>query len=61
MGTIFPNASKVLVDLGHGFTMWVHRINSRNELHNLGERELRDIGLRRAEARWQAAKPFWMA
>lgn len=61
MGTIFPNASKILIHLGHGFTMWLHRANSRDELHNLGQRELRDIGLCRAEARWEAAKPFWMA
>jgi uncharacterized protein YjiS (DUF1127 family) len=61
MSTFFSNTSKVLVDVGHGFSMWIHRASSRNELRDLSDRELRDIGLCRIEARWEGAKAFWMA
>jgi uncharacterized protein YjiS (DUF1127 family) len=61
MSMIFPNTSKVLVDVGHGLSIWMHRVNSRNELRDLSDRELRDIGLCRTKTRWEGAKPFWMA
>jgi uncharacterized protein YjiS (DUF1127 family) len=32
---------------------------SRYELRNLSDRDLRDIGLSRANAYREAAKPFW--
>ena len=34
---------------------------SRNELRNLSDRDLQDIGLSRGDARREYAKPFWMA
>ena len=47
MSTMIPDTRRVLVHLGHGFSMWLHRVNSRNELRNFSDRELQDIGLRR--------------
>ena len=40
---------------------WRRRAYSRNELENLSDRTLRDIGLTRCEAHREATKPFWMA
>jgi uncharacterized protein YjiS (DUF1127 family) len=45
----------------HGFLEWRHRARSRNELMGLSDRTLRDIGLTRADAAFEAAKPFWIA
>jgi uncharacterized protein YjiS (DUF1127 family) len=61
MSTMMPNALRVLARLAQGFTMWRERANSRNELLNFGDRELRGIGLSRADASREATKPFWMA
>jgi uncharacterized protein YjiS (DUF1127 family) len=61
MSTMMPNTLRMLAQLGQGFTVWRERINSRNELWNFGDRELRDIGLSRADASREATKPFWMA
>jgi uncharacterized protein YjiS (DUF1127 family) len=61
MNTMMPNTVRVLVHLGHGFTVWMERASSRNELRNFGDRDLRDIGLSRADANREATKPFWMA
>ena len=38
---------------------WRHRSRSRAELAALDDRMLRDIGVTRAEAWCEAAKPFW--
>ena len=38
---------------------WHRRACSRTQLAHLSERELRDIGLTRAEAARECAKPFW--
>jgi len=35
------------------------RVYSRYELMSLNEGDLRDIGLTRGEAEFEAAKPFW--
>jgi uncharacterized protein YjiS (DUF1127 family) len=40
---------------------WHERGLGRRELRRLTERELRDIGLTRAEAEAEASKPFWQA
>lgn len=40
---------------------WRLRVRSRNELMNLNDRILQDIGLSRSTADLEAAKPFWMA
>ena len=40
---------------------WRHRLRSRRELAALNDRELRDIGVTRNEARGEIDKPFWRA
>jgi len=39
---------------------WRSRGRSRHELMNLSDRTLRDIGLARCDAGFEASKPFWM-
>lgn len=41
--------------------LWRQRARGRAELARLGERELHDIGVSRAEASVEANKPFWQA
>lgn len=38
---------------------WWHRVEDRNQLSIMSERELRDIGLSHHEADWEIRKPFW--
>lgn len=38
---------------------WRRRRRGRAELNRMSDRELRDIGLTRAEAAREAATPFW--
>jgi uncharacterized protein YjiS (DUF1127 family) len=40
---------------------WHRRLQDRRELAGLCERSLRDIGLSRYEAAYEANKPFWRA
>jgi uncharacterized protein YjiS (DUF1127 family) len=61
MITMIPNTTRALAELGHGMTVWMSRGFSRNELRNLSDRDLQDIGLSRSDARHEYAKPFWMA
>jgi uncharacterized protein YjiS (DUF1127 family) len=39
--------------------VWQQRASQRHRLESLDERHLRDIGLSRADAAREAAKPFW--
>lgn len=41
--------------------LWVFRARSRARLRELPPHLLRDIGIGRAEAEREAAKPFWAA
>jgi uncharacterized protein YjiS (DUF1127 family) len=41
--------------------LWLHRGRSRRILATLDDRELSDVGLTRAQARRESAKPFWRA
>jgi uncharacterized protein YjiS (DUF1127 family) len=41
------------------FRSWQRNIRSRRELLQLSESELRDIGLTRVEALYEANRPFW--
>jgi uncharacterized protein YjiS (DUF1127 family) len=43
------------------FAEWRARARSRNELMGLNNRVLRDIGVSRCTADFEASKPFWMA
>jgi uncharacterized protein YjiS (DUF1127 family) len=47
--------------LGRLLRQWQARSMGRQELIRLSERDLRDIGVTRAEAEAEAAKPFWRA
>jgi uncharacterized protein YjiS (DUF1127 family) len=40
---------------------WRRRSHSRHELESLSDVTLRDIGLSRCDAEFEASKPFWMA
>ena len=39
--------------------LWQERVRTRRELRELDDHNLRDIGLSRGEALYEAAKPFW--
>lgn len=41
--------------------LWYQRARQRRQLGLLDDRQLRDIGLDRAEARVEAGKPFWQS
>ena len=43
------------------FNEWRRRARGRNELAALSDRELRDIGLTRYDARHEVDQPFWRA
>ena len=40
---------------------WRHRVRSRAVLVQMSDRDLLDIGITRAEAAHESAKPFWRA
>lgn len=40
---------------------WQRRMRSRNELTTLRDGSLRDIGISRCDAEFEASKPFWLA
>ncbi|HEV2550002.1 MAG TPA: DUF1127 domain-containing protein [Stellaceae bacterium] len=40
---------------------WHRRARSRAELAQMSDHDLRDIGITRAEAAYESAKPFWRA
>lgn len=44
---------------GRLLACWIQRYRQRRALARLDERLLRDIGVTRAEAAAEAAKPFW--
>jgi len=44
----------------HQIAEWRSRVRSRHELMNLSDRTLRDIGLTRCDAGFEASKPFWL-
>jgi len=39
--------------------LWRRRSAERRALLTLNDRELRDIGITRTDALWEARKPFW--
>ena len=60
MGTMLPRARRVLAAVGYGFMQWRHRGRTRDELRNLDDRTLHDIGISRCDVSREAAEPFWM-
>ncbi len=43
------------------FATWRERAEQRAHLHCMNERQLKDIGISRADAAREANKPFWRA
>jgi uncharacterized protein YjiS (DUF1127 family) len=41
------------------FRSWHRNVRARRELLQLNDHELRDIGLTRVEALYEASRPFW--
>lgn len=39
--------------------VWLRRSRSRRQLVELGDQELSDLGISRAQARFESEKPFW--
>jgi len=61
ISTFRPYHSPRWSQLKHHFNDWQRYARSRHELMNLSDRTLRDIGLSRCDAGFEASKPFWMA
>lgn len=38
---------------------WHERSRTRQELAELSDHLLRDVGITKAEAQWESSKPFW--
>ncbi|HEX7970193.1 MAG TPA: DUF1127 domain-containing protein [Stellaceae bacterium] len=54
-------ASAVIPRLVAILALWRRRIQERDQLARLGERELHDIGLSRTAVYAEIRKPFWRA
>ena len=54
MSTTIPNSRPLLAKVG----LWLRRANTWDELRNLSDRTLQDIGLTRCDR--ESTKPFWM-
>jgi uncharacterized protein YjiS (DUF1127 family) len=57
-----PYSNRWRTGLSNGAAMvrvWLRRIRSRRELAKLEDRELSDIGISRAQARYESERPFW--
>ena len=52
-------AIEALIALFDRLADWQQLARQRRELRQLSERELKDIGLSRADVEREAAKPFW--
>ncbi len=48
-----------LVRLVATIRLWRNRLRERQELAEMGERELHDLGLSRADILGELVKPFW--
>jgi uncharacterized protein YjiS (DUF1127 family) len=54
-------ASAVIVALADRALAWQARARERRMLADMDDRQLRDLGIRRADALEEADKPFWRA
>lgn len=52
---------QVLTKIGSELGEWRRRSRDRRALAAMSERSLRDIGLTRYDATYEASKPFWRA
>jgi uncharacterized protein YjiS (DUF1127 family) len=55
----FPLLAQVAVQVAVLVTKWSLRHRSRTQLRRLSDEQLRDIGVTRAEAHYEATLPFW--
>ena len=53
----FANLSNAIATVN----LWLRRSRSRQRLAELEDHELSDIGVSRAQARFESEKPFWRA
>jgi uncharacterized protein YjiS (DUF1127 family) len=51
----------LLTQLGEPLQVWRRRYQSRRELAEWSDRELRDIGISWSDVAYEAEKPFWRA
>ena len=51
----------VLARMASELREWLRRLRDRRALAAMSDRSLRDIGLTRYDADWEASKPFWRA
>ena len=52
---------RVLARMASELRTWRRRSRDRRELAAMSDHSLRDIGLTRYDAVWEASKPFWRA
>ena len=55
----FAGATEVFGRLARTLLTWQTRTTERNHLAGLDNRLLADMGMTRADAAFEAAKPFW--
>jgi uncharacterized protein YjiS (DUF1127 family) len=53
--------STTMTGLKHQFTEWRRQMRSRQELTNLSDRCLRDIGVIPGQLEVNVSKPYWMS
>ncbi|MEQ8655558.1 MAG: DUF1127 domain-containing protein [Kiloniellales bacterium] len=56
-----PARTRIFFGARETVRQWYRRATIRPQLARLKDRQLNDIGLTRAEAEYEAAKPFWRA
>lgn len=54
-----PMVAQLAIGFAVLVTKWSLRKRSRNHLAELSDSQLQDIGLTRAQARYEATLPFW--
>ena len=58
---IGPSVMSRWTQLKQTVAEWGRRVRSRSELANLNESDLKDSGISRSMAEFEASKPFWIA
>ena len=58
-GPVVAAGQAVLSSLASMIAIWLNRRQGRQDLSELDDRLLADIGISREAAVWEAGKPFW--